>query len=66
MGPAEVESEHLENLASHRRCAERIQASWPGFITKREQRLEQQRRLGEASEKVAENILEDLFTTVWD
>ena len=34
--------------------------------TAREQRLEQQRRLGEASEKVAENILEDLFTTVWD
>ncbi len=30
------------------------------------QRLEQQRRLGTAHEKVAENILEDLFTTVLD
>ncbi|MGD0237943.1 MAG: hypothetical protein ABSC55_25840, partial [Syntrophorhabdales bacterium] len=60
------ESEHLENLASHRRCAERIQAAWEGFAAKRDQRLEQQRRLGEASEKVAENILEDLFTTVLD
>jgi len=64
--PADTESEHMENLASYRRCAERIQTSWPGFVTKREQRLEQQRRLGEASEKVAENILEDLFTTVLD
>jgi hypothetical protein len=64
--PAEIESEHLENLASHRRCAERIQAAWPGFVSKREQRLEQQRRLGEASEKVAENIMEDLFTAVLD
>ena len=37
-----------------------------GFLQKREQRLQQQQRLGEASEKVAENILEDLFTTVLD
>jgi len=65
-GPAEGESEHLENLASHRRCAEHIQAAWPGFAAKRDQRLEQQRRLGEASEKVAENILEDPFTAVLD
>jgi hypothetical protein len=64
--PAESESERLENLASHRRCVERIQAGWPGFVAKRQQRLEQQRRLGEASEKVAENILEDLFTAVLD
>jgi hypothetical protein len=64
--PAESKPEHIENLASHRRCAERIQAAWAGFVAKREQRLEQQRRLGEASEKVAENILEDLFTAVLD
>jgi hypothetical protein len=62
----EHEAEHLANLASYRHCAERIQAAWPDFLTKREQRLEQQRRLGEACEKVAENILEDLFTTVLD
>ncbi len=55
-----------EHLVSHRHCTERIQAAWPEFLTKRQQRLEQQRRLGEASEKVAENILEDLFTTVLD
>ncbi len=66
MEPAESEPEHIESLASHRRCAERIQAAWQGFVAKREQRLEQQRRLGEASEKVAENILEDLFTAVLD
>jgi hypothetical protein len=60
------ESQHLEHLASHRHCADRIQAAWPGFLSKREQRLEQQRRLGEACEKVAENILEDLFTVVLD
>ena len=63
-------AEHVEELlakpASYRHCAERIQTAWPEFLKKREQRLEQQRRLGEACEKVAENILEDLFTTVLD
>ncbi len=56
----------LERLASYRHCSKHIQNAWADFLTKREQRLEQQRRLGEASEKVAENILEDLFTTVLD
>jgi hypothetical protein len=60
------ELQHLANLASHRHCTEHIQAAWAGFLTKREERLEQQRRLGEACEKVAENILEDLFTAVLD
>jgi hypothetical protein len=58
--------QHIQNLASHRHCADRIQAAWAGFLAKRNERLEQQRRLGEACEKVAENILEDLFTTVLD
>jgi hypothetical protein len=53
-------------LAAHRRCLERLCAAWPAFLDKRRQRLEQQQRLGEACEKVAENILEDLFTTVLD
>lgn len=66
MEAVEHEAEHLENLASYRHCAERIQVVWPDFLAKREQRLEQQRRLGEACEKVAEDILEDLFTTVLD
>jgi hypothetical protein len=59
-------AEHLENLAAYRHCTERIQNAWPDFLTEREQRLRQQRRLGEACEKVAENILEDLFTAVLD
>lgn len=66
METLESEGEHLANLASYRRCTERIQVAWPEFLAKRAQRLEQQRRHGEASEKVAENIVEDLFTTVLD
>jgi hypothetical protein len=62
----EHESQHLANLASHRHCAERIQAGWCDFLSKRDERLQQQQRLGEACEKVAENILEDLFTNVLD
>jgi hypothetical protein len=62
----EHELQHLANLASHRHCTERIQAAWHDFLSKRDERLQQQRRLGEACEKVAENILEDLFTVVLD
>jgi len=54
------------DLASHRRCTERIRDAWPDFLRKREQRLEQQQRFGEACEKVAENVLEDLFISVLD
>lgn len=53
-------------LAAHRRCLSRLREAWPAFCTKRRQRLEQQQRLGDACEKVAENILEDLFTIVLD
>lgn len=53
-------------LASYQRCAQRIQANWPAFVHKRQSRLQQQERHGVASEKVAENILEDLFTEVLD
>ena len=62
----ESDLSHLEKLASYRACIEGIACAWAGFPQKREQRLQQQQRLGEASEKVAENILEDLFTTVLD
>jgi hypothetical protein len=41
-------------------------AGWPGFQAKRGERLAQQERFGSAPEKVAENILEDLFTMVLD
>ncbi len=55
-----------EKLASRVRCEERIQGSWQEFLAKRSQRLVQQDRNGVAAEKVAENILEDLFTMVLD
>ena len=52
-------------LASYRRCAGRIETSWPMFAARRRQRLRQ--GLFDAPvEKVAENIVEDLLTTVLD
>jgi hypothetical protein len=53
-------------LACYRRCQDRVTAGWPGFQVKRGERLAQQERFGAAPEKVAENILEDLFTIVLD
>ena len=55
-----------EQLASYRRCVTRICEQWPAFCQAREERLAQQRRYGHAAEKVAENILEDLFIEVLD
>lgn len=40
--------------------------TWAGFQARRWERLAQQARLGTAAEKVAGNILEDLFTMVLD
>jgi hypothetical protein len=54
------------SLASYRHCCDRLTTAWPGFLAKRQERLAQQRRFGAAAEKVAENILEDLFTMVLD
>jgi len=57
----------FEKLASYQRCLQRLQASWPSFLVTRQQRLMQAKRNGGiASEKVAENIIEDLFTQVLD
>jgi len=56
----------LASLASYRHCCERIRQAWPAFVAKREERLQQQSRFGSAAEKVAENILEDLFSDVLD
>ena len=64
-----VKSEKFFNrkdLASYQRCIQRLQANWPVFLHKRLSLLQQQDRAGIASEKVAENILEDLFTEVLD
>ncbi len=55
----------VEHLASYRRCVERIRSSWPAFLEARALRLEEARR-HRAAEKVAENIVEDLFTKVLD
>jgi hypothetical protein len=57
---------HLEDLASYQHTRERIHGTWGGFLSQREARLEQERRHGVAAEKVAENIVEDLFTSVLD
>ena len=56
----------ITSLAAYRRCCDRVSANWPAFLARREQRLAQQQRFGTAAEKVAENILEDLFTIVLD
>jgi hypothetical protein len=56
----------VTSLASYRRCCARLVSAWPGFLARRDDRLAQQRRFGTAAEKVAENILEDLFTMVLD
>lgn len=56
----------IDDLASYRRVLEGIRAAWPRFLTRRQERLEQQKRHGHAAERVAENILEDLFTQVLD
>lgn len=56
----------VEHLASYQHCVTRIRDGWSAFGDKRNERLEQQRRHGHAAEKVAENILEDLFTQVLD
>lgn len=55
---------HLQ-LALYRTCAERITGSWPAFVGRRAERL-RQGLYGPPVEKVAENILEDLFTQVLD
>jgi hypothetical protein len=56
----------IRQLASYRTCIQRIRENWPRFLQQRQERLVQQERHGTASEKVAENILEDLFTMVLD
>jgi hypothetical protein len=48
--------------ASHRRCIERITQTWQTFLATRSDRL----RHGGETEKVAEAIIEDLFTGVLD
>ena len=56
----------IEGLASYRRLQERIHSNWNQFLTARTEHLRQDGRYGDASEKVTENILADLFTIVLD
>ena len=60
-GSGEAGLNKIEHLTSYRRGLERINGNWSAFLAKRESRLEQQRRHGIAAERVAENIIEDLF-----
>lgn len=55
----------MERLAAYRRCVQRVVAGWAAFQATRSQRL-RQGLFGAPAEKVAENIVEDLFTTVLD
>ena len=50
------------DLASYKRFETHLTTKWPAFQAKRNERIKQQGRCGDASERVAENIVEDLFT----
>lgn len=50
------------SLATYRQCVSRVTAAWPAFQLARADRL----RHGNEAEKVAEAIIEDLFTQVLD
>jgi hypothetical protein len=56
----------VRELASYRRCSERIDASWLTFQDQRLERLRERERFTHAAERATENILEDLFTHVLD
>ena len=54
------------DLARQQRCVEQVRARWPAFLQARQAHL-RSHSVGQApSEKVAENILCDLFTQVLD
>ena len=60
-----IQADQYMQLASYRHCSERISGTWPEFSARRSERL-RQGLFGAPVEKVAENILEDLFTKVLD
>jgi len=53
-------------LARQRRCVEQIRARWPAFLAARQAHLRSHGTGHAPAEKVAENILCELFTTVLD
>jgi hypothetical protein len=54
------------DLARQQRCVEQIRARWPGFLQARQAHLGSHSAGQAPAEKVAENILCDLFTKVLD
>jgi hypothetical protein len=54
------------DLARQRRCVEQVRARWPAFLQARQAHLRSHSVGHSPSEKVAENILCDLFTRVLD
>jgi hypothetical protein len=61
-GAGTMEPSDPSTLATHQRCVERILATWPDFRATCADRL----RHGNEAEKVAEGIIESLFTQVLD
>ncbi len=55
-----------KELASYRSFIERAESRWPDFLSQRAEKLAQQERFGKAPEKIAENIVGSLLTTVLD
>lgn len=62
---AAADEPSFKQLAPYRHCLARMQAAWPEFASRRRERL-QQGLFDAPVEKIAENIVEDLFTTVLD
>jgi hypothetical protein len=58
--------EGVRNLSSFNKFNTGLEERWQIFLEKRKTRLTQESRFGFASEKVAENILEDFFTVALD
>lgn len=56
----------VTELASFKHCLGRIHSTWASFRDKRARRLKQENRVKQAVEKVAEDIVQDLFTEVLD
>ena len=54
------------DLSVYQRCRVRLVDRWPDFLQRRADRLRQQARHGDAAEKVAGEILEDLLVDVLD
>lgn len=59
-------TDQFHSLAAYRKLVEQARGRWPGFIARRRERLAQWQRHQRVAEKVAESILEDLFTGVLD